>query len=60
MYTQHYNFETELYYNVTICSCLRVLLNMLESLHRPDVNAGLHEFGLQVKPLLSKAFMYKH
>eukprot|EP01018_Ginkgo_biloba_P012319 Gb_31636 [translate_table: standard] len=29
-------------------SCLRVILNILETLSKPDVNAVLHEFGFQL------------
>lgn len=30
------------------CSCLKVVLEILEKLQKPDVNALLHEFGFQV------------
>lgn len=32
-----------------ICSCLKVILDILEKLSKPDVNALLHEFGFQVR-----------
>lgn len=34
-------------------SCLKVILEILENLSKPDVNAWLHEFGFQVRATLS-------
>lgn len=36
----------------TICSCLKVILDNLEKLSKPNINALLHEFGFQVWLLL--------
>jgi hypothetical protein len=37
---------------VLLCSCLRVILDQLDTLTRPEVNASLHELGFQVWQLL--------
>ena len=34
-------------------SCLKVILDILDKLFKPDVNALLHEFGFQVRWYLS-------
>jgi nuclear pore complex protein Nup205 len=33
---------------VLLCSCLRVILDQLDTLTRPEVNASLHELGFQL------------
>jgi hypothetical protein len=33
---------------VLLCSCLRVILDQLDTLTRPEVNANLHELGFQL------------
>ncbi|GMN58168.1 hypothetical protein TIFTF001_027268 [Ficus carica] len=35
-------------HKLSICSCLKVILEILEKLSKPDVNALLHEFGFQL------------
>lgn len=39
--------DVDMYAHV-ILSCLKVILDILEKLLKPDVNSLLHEFGFQV------------
>ena len=46
-------FDPRTVYSLLFYSCLKVILEILENLSKPDVNALLHEFGFQVRVTLS-------
>lgn len=43
--------DSDLFYFLFAPSCLKVILDILDKLSKPDVNALLHEFGFQVMTL---------
>lgn len=44
----HKIYKIDLFYCLN-CSCLKVILDMLDKLLKPEINALLHEFGFQVR-----------